>query len=171
MSTDNSIRLRRPSFLFYALLGSIFSAFALVSLTQKAFDIGLVPVMQDILDFYRGLVHPIMDWLLGWVRFFFPHWNIPEELKDWYALSFIGAAAMTRGILWTNEDAPLRWKIFQVGWGMFFSLTGVGLLAFLLAISTKGARDEWKDAYRNIRIAVFLALAETAAFFAINSQM
>lgn len=43
---------------FYALLGTVFSAAGIVSLTQKLFNVGLSPVLQQLLDQYRELVRP-----------------------------------------------------------------------------------------------------------------
>lgn len=116
MSDTNEQRGRQRGdlFWFYALLGSIFSAFAIISLTQKVFDVGLAPVMQEILDYYRGIVHPIMDWLLVWVRWLLPDWPIPTWVKDLYSLSFVGAAGLTRSMMSMTRfpGDPVRERIY-----------------------------------------------------------
>jgi len=126
-------------FWFYALLGSIFSALAIVSLMQKVFDIGLVPVMQEILDYYRGLVHPIMHWLLGWVRWLLPDWQIPEWVKDLYTISFVGGATMGRALsdrflVYASETRPNAFvhlgATLSLGAILGLSFVGLGLVVF-----------------------------------------
>lgn len=95
-------------FWFYALLGSIFSAFAIVSLMVRIFDIGLAPVMQQTLNYYRELVHPIAEVLLDGLRWVWPDLILPEWVKDLYAISFVGGAVAGRALLSVGQGSPGR---------------------------------------------------------------
>ena len=116
----------------YAGLGSAFSALAIISLAQKALSIGLAPTMHEVLQYYRAAVHPIMEFLLGWVRFFVPNWVIPNELKDLYAMSFVGGATLGRAFAASRamEGAtPLVRATMGVIVGLTTSIAFIGLAA------------------------------------------
>lgn len=81
---------------------------ALVSITVRTFEVGLTPVLEEVLQRYVDLIHPPMALLLGWTEWIWPSWRIPGWLKDLYALSFIGAAANVRAIVWPEFREVIR---------------------------------------------------------------
>lgn len=194
MSTANQDHEQRGSetFWFYALLGSIFSAFALISLTEKIFDIGLVPVMQEVLDYYRKLVHPPMHWLLERVQWLLPDVQLPAWAKDAYALSFVGGFAGARAFpnVFYKPLGPLERTLIMFLNGVWAGATGLGLLLlaaplFALIMRILGMLLEelgekqpvaspiivMEDFYRLTTTFLCLAVLGSAAFFAINSQL
>jgi len=70
--------------LIIAVLGSTVS---LISLVQRAFSIGLAPILSDFVSFYRKIFYPIIDLI-----FFYIPWSIPVWYKDLVIISFIFAA-------------------------------------------------------------------------------
>jgi hypothetical protein len=184
MTIESDLRQPRGFFWFYTFLGSIFSTFAIVSLTQRAFNVGFVPVMQEILDYYRGLVHPAMHVVVELVRWLIPAWDVP---KDIHALSLVGGAAYAKAMVsmenFSQASLTERWGVFFV----FFVLSGItclGLLAFffaplfvlvfsLLPVSWLEREGEIENlAYaRLVLLNAFAALIGAILFFAINSQL
>jgi hypothetical protein len=162
-------------FWFYALLGSILSALAIISLTQKVLDVGLVPVMQEIVDYYRHTVHPIMHVMLGWVRWLFSDWVLPEWFKDLYALSFLGGFSFARGLRLTFSGQPVSpVAVIVIGFacgvfppsGLFF--LAAGLFALVRSVDNDPL---FNTAFLLSGQMLALSFVETLAFFAINSQM
>lgn len=156
---------------FYALLGSIFSALALISLTQKLFDVGLVPVMQGVLDTYRDAVHPLMSRLLGWVHWIFPDWHIPVWLKDLYSLSFVGGFALARALSMKDGVNPIAAGLMTLIIGIFYGITMFGLVVWLAAVSSILSPNRAEPLDRLVPILLGFALVGSVAFFAINSQL
>lgn len=185
--SDVGRALANPLWLF-GLLGSLFTAFAFVNLAHKLFDIGLAPTMQEILDYYRSIVHPVMSWLLGWVAWLFPAWNVPEWLKDLYTLSLVGGASITRTmIMLQHEFLDDDERNFE-GWlgataGSYFvgaltGLTGMALTVYVMPLAALyvyvryGGRtaNVYQRAHRLTTVILILALLGALLFFALNAM-
>lgn len=186
--TDMSRALANPLWL-YGLLGSLFTAFAFINLAHKLLDVGLVPVMQHVLDYYRGIVHPITGWLLGWVGWLFPSWPMPEWLKDLYTLSLVGGACITRTMLmlrreFMEEENPTAGDWIGATAGAYFvgaltGLTGMALTVYLMPFAAgyvylrDGGRTSniYQRAHRLTTIVLIFAFIGAALFFALNTQL
>jgi hypothetical protein len=125
-------------FWFYSVLGVFFTVMALVSIIQHVFAVGLAPTLEVILETYRAMVHPIMDFLLGWVRWLFPQWTLPWWAKDMYALSFVGSAIQARSaseaLRHDVEIGDPYHSFATVFMGFTFGLLGIGVIGVLGAV-------------------------------------
>lgn len=174
-------------FWFYGFLGAAFSVAPLVSLAQKMLEIGLAPVMEEIVENYRSLVHPIVHWLLEWTTapftWLLPDWSLqaPDWLKDLYALSFVGGAAGSRA-LWRSEALVEELPVWMLSiltalGGVVFGGTFFGLIAILVAVVYPPISFLVGDVLDDdlpiglIAVQVWGALAMALIFFAINSQL
>lgn len=187
--SDVGRALANPMWMF-GLLGSLFTAFAFVNLAHKLFDIGLAPTMQEILDYYRSIVHPITGFLLGWIGWLFPAWNVPEWLKDLYTLSLIGGMSITRTVImlqreFVGEDdggAPLQTWIGATAGAYFVGaltgLTGMALTVYVMPffalyiyLRYEGrTANVYQRAHRLTSVILFFALIGALLFFALNAM-
>lgn len=120
---------------FYALLGTLLSSLAIISLVEKALQIGLSPVLQEVLDSYRGFVRPIVNNVAHWV---FPAWEVPDMFRDAWSLSFVCSAAFFRALLLSRP--PVRNTLTRIVWiglhsagAVLFSVTILPPIVFVLA--------------------------------------
>ena len=65
--------------------------FSLVSVTQRIFKVGFAPVFGDLIDFYRRLTYPAVEFLLSILP-----WNFPTWYKDCYVLSVLCLSLVMR---------------------------------------------------------------------------
>ncbi len=79
---QNSVSARpKSSYGFWiAVCGAVPSALSIISVTQRTFNIGLQPILLDIVSYYRKLVSP----LFGFLPFEIPGWY-----KDLWLLSAV----------------------------------------------------------------------------------
>ena len=86
-----------------AVFGAIPSTLSIISVTQRMFNVGLGPVFQDILEYYRKLVFPLFDF----VPFTLPGWY-----KDLYILSGVALISLVRAMYISFEDInqPVRYR-------------------------------------------------------------
>jgi hypothetical protein len=52
----------------YAIITGVVSAGSVISLIQKIFSVGLVPVLAEFVAYYRKITHFFVDWIVFWVR-------------------------------------------------------------------------------------------------------
>jgi hypothetical protein len=184
--SDARRALANPLWLF-GLLGSLFTAFAFINLAHKFFDIGLTPTLQEVLDYYRSIVHPIMGWLLGWVSWLFPAWHVPEWLKDLYTLSLIGGMSIARTLIILQDDfldaderdpaSRLAAAAGSYFVGLLTGLTGMALTAYVMPfaalfvyVRNKGrTANVYQRAHRLMTLILILAFAGAVLFFALNA--
>lgn len=170
----------------FNLLGGLASALALISVVQKWFDVGLAPILADVLRAYRDLIHPIAEFLLSWLYWIWPDWNIPILIKDLLALSMFGGALLTR--YEANKDRN-KYKgrpeyerdLITVASVLFYGLTGIGLIVFasfpivfIFYIVSKYKRNyppEGPELDHDIVVGFLTGSAGAAAFFMVNSQL
>ena len=168
----------------FSLLGGLASALACVSLVQRALDVGLTPIGAEALDAYRALIHPIAELLLSWVKWLGA--PVSDTLKDLYALSFLGAGAMSRHVYHEtrrdpHESNPRLSKTGAVVMTLFVGMSFIGLLAILSAppiafvLARHGVRgglsaDEL-DLNRRFLGGLCAGFFGACAFFLIDSQL
>jgi hypothetical protein len=168
----------RGSTWFFGVLGTIFSMIALTSLCARIFHAGLIPVASDVIDAYRAVVHPIMGWMLGWVRWIFPNWTVPDWLKDLYSLSFVGAFGYARGFVALDSPEQATQRLTRLTWmfglGFILGATFLGLLQLcwapvpLLMSLDKSRFPNVTSESRIVHAYMLGALGGTILFFALN---
>lgn len=119
------------AFWFFALLGSVVSAFAIVSLIVKAFAIGLSPIMLETLEYYRSVANFLFGGLLDALRWIMPTLSVPDWLKDVWALSFVGGAVGGRAFLLAEGTTPGRF-VAAIACALIAGVTFAGLLVVVL---------------------------------------
>ena len=75
----------------FRVLALIVGAMSVVSFTLRIVDVGLLPVAQNLVDYYREIAHFVFAKPLELFGI-----SIPNYLSDAWALSFVGAAAYVR---------------------------------------------------------------------------
>jgi hypothetical protein len=91
------------------LLGVLLSIPALVSVTQRIFKVGLVPLIHDIVVYYRKLYYPIFQLVGSYFLTLFPYIDLHrflywlfisrETYQDLTALALISATALLRAVV------------------------------------------------------------------------
>jgi len=158
----------------FRVLALIVGAMSVVSFTLRIIDFGLLPVAQNLVDYYREISHFVFA-----KPFEFFGRSIPKYLPDAWALSFVGAAAYVSTPNIENSrffrsrhrltNTP-QWKLYLF---VVFGVTGLGLFVLLGAASPTTYIDEMhneplnlsKGAARNALYIIGLALL----FFVINA--
>ncbi len=130
----------------FRVLALIVGAMSVVSFTLRIIDVGLLPVAQNLVDYYREIAHFVFAKPLELFGI-----SIPKFLSDAWALSFVGAAAYVRTANIENSrifrscprlrNSP-RWKPYLF---VVLGVTGLGLFVLLGAASPTTYIDEMHD--------------------------
>lgn len=149
----------------FVVLATVLSAFAIISLTEKTFALGLHPAMAEIVGQYRGLVHPVFADMFGWVRLIWPSWEMPAWLKDTYALSFVGAfsahrTAVMHRIVKTRREAARSFLVC-----LMLALCGLGGLLLLTPLIEDGDSGD-AEAFAPLMFMLTCSVVAAIAFFA-----
>ena len=190
---------RRSQFSFWFAVFSIAaSTLSLISLVQKSLNIGLAPMLAEIVAFYRKLYYPIVDLLLAYVplpdlyALVFSRVFDLETYKDLTALSLLAGMYITRSSLFRTNywDEIVAGNdrltavamtiacavVFVLGGAVSFTL--VPLVAYVYGPIVFLSPSTWRSGYlftdSNIfvkfSISMFWMSCAAAAFFALNSQ-
>jgi hypothetical protein len=152
------------------VLGVLVGILSLVSFTQAMFSVGLVPVLEEFISFYRGVASYIFR-LIGFIP--------PQSVLDFWTLSFLGASAYfkTQGIehsralrgLNLNPQSP--W--WRIGLLLILGFSGLGLLVVLSAVHPvtyiDGFHEEPQDLMKGAARNVFLICGGAILFFIFNA--
>ena len=86
-----------------------------------------------------------MGWLLGWISWLFPAWEVPEWLKDLYTLSLIGGMSIARTLIVLQDEFLESDERDVVGRlaatagsyfvGLLTGLTGMALTAYVMPLA------------------------------------
>lgn len=109
-SRRGTIALLRSEYGFWvAFFGTPLSAFALFSVSQRIFKVGLAPFLQEALEFYRGLYYPLFRLAASYFLALFPFLDLHsllywlfmgrETYQDLTALALVSALALLRAIV------------------------------------------------------------------------
>jgi hypothetical protein len=97
----------------FTLLGIILGAMSLASLTERYFDVGLAPITQDVMDYYRWFMVQVRHWGFDWwtLRWF------DFEMADWgmdlvAIWTLFGAATERLNHAWTRLFIINNWRHF-----------------------------------------------------------
>jgi hypothetical protein len=179
---------RRTEFGFwFSAFGTLAGAVSVISLIQKLFNIGLLPILADFIGFYRKLMYPVFDALL-----FFTAWRPPTWYMDLYVLSFVVCIATLRGITSIIRTTPTSNKtkstIILTVYPLVISviasvvLLGVPFLLIGVAYSAENMKATYERHGRPhrwflfpvisaMRKSLFYMFAAVAVFFCTNAML
>jgi hypothetical protein len=117
------------------VLSILVGTLSLVSFAQAMFNVGLVPALEEIITFYRGIaanVFGLLTMLIGFIP--------PQSVLDFWTLSFLGASAyfrtqgieQSRALRGLNLNPQSLW--WRVGLLLIFGFSGLGLVVVLSAV-------------------------------------
>jgi len=156
------------------VLGILLGTLSLVSLVQAMFNVGLVPVLEEFITFYRGLASNVFG-LLTTLIWFTP----PQSVVDFWTLSFLGASAycrtqgieQSRALRGLNLNPHSPW--WRVGLLLIFGFSGAGLGFVLSAVYPltymDSLHEEPQDLMKGAAMNVFLICAGAIVFFLVNA--
>src|SRR5262249_36310280 len=113
MPTPDRPSIKNEYKFWIGVIGALVSAGPIISLIQKLWGIGLVPVLANALAYYRGITYPLVDWvryIISYVPFFDVYRLVYsqdmslETYRDLTVLSFLCGTAMFRALS-RAEDA------------------------------------------------------------------
>jgi hypothetical protein len=156
------------------ILGILFGIFSLVSFTQHLFDIGLMAIASEMIEYYRTVAY----FFLGMpARIFGSHF--PSALMDMWALSFIGATAYAKTPNIENSRFFRRypaltrtkyWKFWLCG---IFGLSGIGLGVLFWTASPFTYVDEFHeeplDLSKGAAVNALYIIGGSIVFFILNA--
>lgn len=194
MSDTKPAPIKREYIFWIGLFGALLSAGPLISLAQKVFSVGLVPILADALTFYRSIMHPIADllyrvaayiplfdfynWVFSWFMSF-------ETYKDLLVLSAVSTTALARTHALTvpmdDIKTPGVWitvVLFSILLALFVTVTLVTLILPLAAFVAYFDRDnsrsdiEQRRLYqRTYLLSLLTAIAAAVIFFITNALL
>ena len=158
----------------FRVLALIVGAMSVVSFTLRIIDVGLLPVAQNLVEYYREIAHFVFAKpleLLGII--------IPKYLQDAWALSFVGAAAYVRTPNIEKSrffrsrpsitNSP-RWKLYLF---IVLGVTGLGLFVLFGAAYPTTYIDEMHeeplDLSKGAALNAIYIFGLALLFFAINA--
>jgi hypothetical protein len=184
--TDEIVPKTKREYGFWMMvLSSLTGTMPLISIFQKVFDIGLVPILFDAVTYYRNLLYPLIDRLFYFLSFlplpdFYKllHSSMSfETYKDLVILSFVSATAWSRSLI---SDSIRLGEITT-------NITGLILLGFTWLLTLFGGVSLVALAYPMVGIwsildredrflvgymlSLVVAFAAAGAFFAMNELM
>lgn len=119
---------------------------SVVSFVQRLFDVGVIAVAKDLIEYYRAIANLVFAVPL---KFF--NIKVPPPLTDAWALSFVGASAYARtsnieqSRLFRRYPGLTRTKHWRVGLLFLFGISGLGLVVLLSAITPNTYVDEFHE--------------------------
>ena len=154
-------------------LSLLVSIFSLVSFVQHFIETDLYKVAGEALEYYRSIAY----FFIGLPARLFG-FSFPQELMDFWTLSFIASAAYvkTKNIensrMFRNQDnltSKPHWKV----WLFFiFGISGMGLAVLLWTVSiftyTDAFNEEPQDLSRGTVKNLALIFGGAIAFFLLN---
>ena len=167
-----------------AVLGGLWSAMSIIKLMVFGFDVGLIPLLEQFVDFYRNMVKPLYD-LVALIPFAVPEWAV-----DIVIIYAIGVTLTYRFSL-AYQEASLRVSEMPIEWykgGGIEDNKKVSILlalflpylALLFALDSdfnpvpdyaSGHKQAAKaeSIYRQCLLSLFLVPIATVVFFAYNA--
>lgn len=189
MSFHQRAGAERPNFFtgVWKVLGSTFTAIAIVNLIQHYHKTELADAMREIAGFYRAVIHPIASFCAqaindGLAQLPFKL-SLPVWYQEWLALSAIGAALLLRAgqdqhVLRAARRRPALYAKAIAGFaiiGLVYSVTLLGLLGLVIALrgmtysaADKRVKDRTMVAAGDCGWATVFAVA---AFYIINHAL
>jgi len=115
------------------ILSIVFASLSLISLLQHITDVGLVSIFSDLVTYYRNASQQLF--IIFELLFSI---NIPQEIKDLWLLSFIGAGAYIKTPDIQNNRLLRNFEISQENkyWKpIFFLLMGSSFIGVSILLT------------------------------------
>lgn len=162
------------------LIGALLSAAPIISLIQKLFNIGLMPIFANAVTYYRGITYPLVDWLryamsyipfLDLYRFIFSWFMSLEAYRDFTVLSFVVTAALLRRPITATPPPNRSASVVIIIFSLLIAPTLIPLVFtfYLLAAWDKNPNDRSNARYFLLNL--LIAFTAAAAFFGANELM
>lgn len=151
------------------ILSLIVATISAISFIQKVFDVGLIPIANDFISYYRKIAYIIFGLPAELIGI-----SLPIQLIDFWTISFICAGAYVRSKNIETARAfeninfsksPIKWKIAIF---LVFGFTGIGLFIPQSILSINTYTENYaitREAIKNL----FKILTAIATFFVINA--
>ena len=151
------------------ILSLLFATISAISFIQKVFDVGLIPIANDFISYYRRIAYIIFGLPAKLIGI-----SLPIQLIDFWIISFIcaGAYVLSKNIETARAfeiidfgRSPIKWKILIF---LVFGFTGIGLFIPLSILSINTYTENYvitREAIKNL----FIVLTAIAVFFVINA--
>lgn len=139
-------------------LGALLGAASLASLIQRLFEVGLAPISNEMLSYYRWFITDVVRvwlfdwWTIRWLGFQLPNW----------ALDLIALYTVQLGSLYRSLAAePKRGIIWIKRYKLYFVLALLPIIGVIVALSSLIIENR---SLKDLRIwmgylSVFLAVA------------
>ncbi len=119
---------------------------SVISFTQRLFDVGVIAIAKNVIEYYRDIAHLILAAPMELVGI-----KVPPAVTDAWTLSFVGASAYAKTprieqsrFFCRHPELTAR-KYWKVGLVFLFGITGIGLFVLLSAISPITYVDEFHE--------------------------
>ena len=156
------------------VLGILLGIFSLVSFVQRLFDIGMMAIAREIINYYRTIAY----FFIGLPARIFG-FHFPDALMDLWTLSFMGATAYAKtpnienARFFRRYPAVTKVRYWKAWLLMIFGLSGIGLAVLFGAISPITYIDEFHeeplDLSKRAAINVLYIIGGAIAFFILNA--
>jgi hypothetical protein len=172
---------------WFGLIGALISAGSIISLIQKLFDVGLIPVFASALSYYRGVTYPLVDWLryiisyipyLDLYRYIFFIFMSLETYRDLTVLSFVMAGAAARAsavpdpIVGTRPRSSFPAMLLYTAFMCLLAYTLFPLLlGVILPLALLVNNSEDRIFTRYLLLNLLIAFTAAGVFFAANELM
>jgi len=163
----------------------MFSALSVVSVIQRFWNVGLVPLLSDFLAFYRKAFYSFFDFL---------PFSLPGWYKDAFILSSVFTAIAIRAIISNSQGGFQKYEdlrliaYFVLGiWWLLFSTLLLGplfaVLLYILGMVTPDRNSDFEGTsyeeeraasleFANAILFSFVALiVASVAFFVLNANL
>jgi phosphoglycerol transferase MdoB-like AlkP superfamily enzyme len=146
-----------------AIFGIPISTIALISLTQKVFNVGLTAFFSSFITFWRTITSPISGILKG--IFSIVSIKLPDWYIDAYVLAFIIGVIAFRNVL-SDGKTPIVNTL--VGW-VLAAMFAIPLLLMPIAIFGWRVSEKDEQLGRKVTRDIVAVLSLTVVFFALNA--
>ena len=155
------------------MLTILVGVISVVSLAQRVFDVGVVAIAKNVIEYYRHIAHLVLAAPMELLGI-----KVPPAVTDAWALSFVGASAYARTPKIEQSRFFLRYpgltgrKYWKVWLLFFFGITGIGLFPLLGAISpityVDGFHEEPLDLSKGAARNALYIFGGAIVFFVLN---
>lgn len=147
---------------------------SIVSFAQRLFDIGVVAIAKDIIEYYRVIAHSILAAPMELLGI-----KVYPSITDAWALSFIGASAYARtpkieqSRFFSRHPWLIVWKYWKVWLLFLFGITGIGIFVLIGTLSPITYVDEYHkkslDLYKGAARNTLYIFGGALVFFVLNA--
>ncbi|NWF91792.1 MAG: hypothetical protein HXY46_02660 [Syntrophaceae bacterium] len=156
------------------ILSILIGIISLVSFIQRLFDIGVITICKELIDYYRTIAYFFFNLPLRVFGLHFPKW-----LMDIWTLSLVGAASYVKTPNIENARFFRLYPVLIKGryWKLWFllslGLSGIGLAFLFVTFWPMTYVDEFHeeplDLSKRAGMNIFYIIGGAIAFFILNA--